>query len=66
MRFKDKVTIVTGGARGLGKAIAQGFAREDSTVITLDILEEKARSTAKEIESQGGKAVAMKVILIDV
>ena len=61
MRFKDRVTIITGGASGLGKVTAQGFAREGSTVIILDILEEKARSTAQEIEAQGGKAVPMKV-----
>lgn len=61
MRFKDRVTIVTGGASGIGKATAQGFAKEGGTVIILDRLEEEARSTAKGIESQGGKAVAIKV-----
>lgn len=61
MRFKDRVTIITGGASGLGKITAQGFAREGSTVIILDILEEKARSTAQEMEAQGGKAVQIKV-----
>ncbi len=59
MRFKDKVTIVTGGARGLGKAIAEGFGKEEAHVIILDILEEEARSTAKEIERKGGKAIAI-------
>jgi NAD(P)-dependent dehydrogenase (short-subunit alcohol dehydrogenase family) len=61
VRFKDRVTIVTGGASGLGKVTAQDFAREGSTVIILDILEEKARSIAGEIEALGGKAVATKV-----
>ena len=61
MRFKDRVTIVTGGAGGLGKVTAQDFAREGSTVIILDIIEEKARSVAGEIEALGGKAVATKV-----
>jgi len=61
VRFKDRVTIVTGGASGLGKVTAQDFAREGSTVIILDILEEKARSVAREIEALGGKAVATKV-----
>lgn len=61
MRFKDKVTAVTGGASGLGEEIAQEFAREGSTVVILDILEEKAVNTAKKIEAQGGKALAIKV-----
>ncbi|MFC1903908.1 SDR family NAD(P)-dependent oxidoreductase [Chloroflexota bacterium] len=61
MRFKDRVTIVTGGASGIGQAIAHGFAGEGSAVIIFDISEEKARSTVKEIESRGGKAVAIKV-----
>jgi NAD(P)-dependent dehydrogenase (short-subunit alcohol dehydrogenase family) len=65
MRFKDKVTIVTGGASGMGKSHAQGFAKEGSTVIILDRLEEKAISVAKGIESQGGKAVAITVDATD-
>lgn len=61
MRFKDKVTIVTGAARGIGKATARGFAREGAIVNILDVLEEEARATAREIASQGGRAEAMKV-----
>lgn len=61
MKFKDKVTLVTGGACGLGRAIAQCFAKERALVIILDKAEEEAGNTAREIESQGGKAVALKV-----
>ncbi len=61
MKFKDKVTIVTGGACGLGRAIAQCFAKEGALVIILDKAEEEAGNAAREIESQGGKAVALKV-----
>ncbi len=58
MRFKDRVTIVTGSAQGIGKAIAQGFAGEGADVILLDKAEE-AKNTAREIEAGGGKASAM-------
>lgn len=58
MRFKDRVTIVTGSAQGIGKAIAQGFAGEGADVILLDKAEE-AQNTAREIEAGGGKASAM-------
>ena len=61
MKFKDKVTLVTGGACGLGRAIAQCFAKEGALVIVLDKAEAEAVNTAREIESQGGKAVALKV-----
>ena len=61
MKFKDKITMVTGGACGLGRAIAQCFAKEGALVIILDKAEEEAGNTAREIESQGGKAVAFKV-----
>lgn len=61
MRFKEKVTIVTGGARGIGRAIARSFAEEGSQVVILDSLEKDAGNVVKEIESAGGRAAAMKV-----
>ncbi len=61
MRFKDKVAVVTGGASGIGKAIAMEFAGEGSVVFILDITEDKAGEVAREIESRGGQAKAIKV-----
>jgi 3-oxoacyl-[acyl-carrier protein] reductase len=61
MTFKDKVTIVTGAAHGLGRVTAQAFARKGADVIILDIAEDDARSVAKGIELEGGKATAIKV-----
>jgi NAD(P)-dependent dehydrogenase (short-subunit alcohol dehydrogenase family) len=37
MPFKDHVVVVTGGAKGMGKAIAEGFYRENASVAVLDI-----------------------------
>lgn len=61
MRFADRTVIVTGGASGLGKAIARGFAAEGGTVVLFDVAEEKARLTAAEIDPGGTKAIPMRV-----
>jgi L-rhamnose 1-dehydrogenase len=60
MRFKNKVVIVTGAARGIGKAIAIGFGNEGAKVTSADILEEKGMNTALEINNSGGTALFKK------
>ena len=50
--------LVTGGARGIGRAIALRYAREGATVVIADINEAGARSVAEEIRSLGGTAEA--------
>jgi len=60
-RLKDKVAIVTGGGRGIGKAICLKMAEEAAKVVVADILDKEARQTADEINANGGEALAVKV-----
>jgi len=61
MNLKDKVSIVTGGAQGLGRAIAIELAKGGSHLILCDINLEEAEKVAEEILALGRKAHAMKV-----
>ena len=61
LKLKDRVALVTGGAQGIGKAVALLLARNGADVVISDINLEKAEETAKEIETIGRKASAIKV-----
>ena len=61
MKLAGKVALVTGGAQGIGKAVALLLARNGADIVVSDINLEKASETAKEVQTLGRKALATKV-----
>ncbi len=59
MRLEDKVALVTGGGRGIGKGIAECLAREGAAVVVADIDGASAESTAQALRKAGGRAVGV-------
>ena len=57
MRLTDKVVIVTGGAKGIGRAYSLGVAAEGARVVVADVADSKP--TVKEIEARGGQALGV-------
>jgi len=57
MKLKDKVSIVTGAARGIGFAIASRFAVEGSKVVVIDLYEDGVKEAVNNIKEQGGVAL---------
>jgi len=64
MRLKNRVAIVTGGARGIGQAIAELFAKEGAKVIIWDLLD-AGTETAQSIVDNGGVAEFTKISVTD-
>jgi short-subunit dehydrogenase len=62
-RHKDKVAVVTGAARGLGRLIALDFAREGADVGIADVREGDLRKTSAEIESLGVSCLPLAIDL---
>ena len=52
MRLKNKVAVITGGARGIGRAIAEKYVEEGARVVIADLLLDEAKQAAKDIGHQ--------------
>lgn len=65
LRFDGRTAVITGAARGIGRAIAGGFAAGGAHVVVSDMDEAAAAAAAKEITAAGGRASSLGVDVTD-
>lgn len=66
MKFANKIALITGGTRGIGRALALTLARDGATlIVNYKKNEETALATVAELEALGAKATAVKADLED-
>ncbi len=61
MDFKGQVALVTGSARGIGRAIAEAFARRGAVAVVADVNLDQAKEASVEIAKSGAKSMAVKL-----
>jgi NAD(P)-dependent dehydrogenase (short-subunit alcohol dehydrogenase family) len=59
MLLKDRIAIITGGARGIGKGIALKFAEEGCSIVIADLLMREAKQTETEVVAKGREGLAI-------
>ena len=65
MILKDKVAVITGGARGMGRAVALKFADEGCSSVIVDLRDEPAKKTVEEIKKKGRDAIYVRCNVAD-
>ncbi len=60
MKFKNKTALITGSARGIGKAIAERLASQGAKIVISDVMMDVAEETVKEFNDKGYEAFAIK------
>ncbi len=66
MSLEGKIAVITGGARGIGRAIAETLVARGAHIVVADLNLEQSQETAEEIEASSGKrAIALKVDVAD-
>jgi NAD(P)-dependent dehydrogenase (short-subunit alcohol dehydrogenase family) len=65
VRLEGKVAAITGAGSGMGKAIAQAYAREGAKVVVADLNRAAAEQVADDIGGAGGEAIAVQVDVRD-
>lgn len=65
MRLKHRTALITGAGRGIGRAIAEHFAREGARVAITDLDLDTASETARAIRDAGGEALALAMDVTD-
>ena len=65
MLLSDRVAIITGGSRGMGRAIALRFAEEGCGSVIADVLDKDAEQTVKEVSQKGREAIYVRCDVTD-
>src|SRR3989344_5987463 len=59
--LKNKIALVTGGRRGMGKAHALALAKQGAKIVATDVDANECSAVVEEIKSKGGEAVCFKM-----